>query len=449
MTIGLPRLLLLCSLATLWLSGGAARAATGDAHPCGSVSGWSPGPPATEGPGHGLTPDEFGLLVYDSNQGVCWLADANLAGHPEVRAVVPLAPANPDGSLPVINPDGTMDWETALNWVSALNGFDHGRGWLGHNNWQLPTNPAMDLSCSSYNNANFGAQCTGSALGNLYTVGLGQQYPNSVVRHLYSVVWPFLNLQPGLYWSADSDGNGERTFSFNTGAIGSNTTKYNLMRILPMTQTMLGGVPEGQTGVVPYVSGPGAGKAVYDTASGLSWPIDANLPAANNFGVTQTISVSAGMSGNNNGGTVTLPLVDADGSVYLSIANDPAPCLLGGNTSGLTSQWIVAMNASGYAGSSDWQLPCRSDLQELYADMQITTGDIRLEWPYTVGPFWRLQPGFYWACARADGAGSNGPCDLSQSSAGGLEWTFDFDDGFEGTDLTNKQFYVMVNFPAQ
>ena len=66
-------------------------------------------------------------------------------------------------TLPVTNPDGTMNFETALNWVNALNAFNKGRGWLGHNNWQLPTNIAADTTCSSFNAGNFGALCTASA----------------------------------------------------------------------------------------------------------------------------------------------------------------------------------------------------------------------------------------------------------------------------------------------
>ena len=36
-----------------------------------------PGPPFTT---HGLEPADWGLIVYDENQGVCWMADANFAG---------------------------------------------------------------------------------------------------------------------------------------------------------------------------------------------------------------------------------------------------------------------------------------------------------------------------------------------------------------------------------
>src|ERR1700690_473204 len=61
---------------------------------------------------NGLTPEDFGAIVYDSDQGVCWLADANLAANPLVRAYL---------GVSGINPDGTMDYPTAVKWVGALN----------------------------------------------------------------------------------------------------------------------------------------------------------------------------------------------------------------------------------------------------------------------------------------------------------------------------------------
>jgi hypothetical protein len=396
---------------------------------------------------HGLAPVNWGTVVYDSNQGVCWLADANLAGNPEIRAKLGLPPVNPitgDG----VNPDGTMDYATAVGFVKALNGYNNGQGFLGHSDWQLPSNPVADATCSSFNQANFGVLCSGSALGNLYNVGLQETYPASVVAHFFDFVWPFFNLQPGLYWAADQNGGGEVTFSFNTGIGGANTTKYNLFHVLPMTRTALGPLPIG-TGVLPYRMGPAAGKAVYDTVTGLSWTLNANLPVFDNFGVTQTTAIPPDMGPNpKNGKTLTVPLVDTDGDVLLT-ANVPVKtCIKGGSTSGLTTEWILEMNQSEYAGTKDWEMPCIADLQNLYSDMQIAAGDTRLETPFPVGPFWRLQPGFYWACSRVANTGSNGPCDYTQDAGGGLYWSFNFDDGFEGTDEPSKQFYVMVYYPA-
>lgn len=369
--------------------------------------------------------------VYDSNSRVCWLADANLAGNAKVRAAVTLSPHNPDGSTPVINPDGTMDYFTAVNWVNSLNSYNHGQGWLNHNNWQLPTTPAIDATCSSINVDNFGAQCTGSAFGKLYSDGLGKAFPDSVVPAFSSLVLPFLNLQPGLYWTKDTNSGGQATFAFNTGLSGGNTTKYNFFHVLPVTQSALGPLPPGK-GVLPYLNGPAAGKAVYDTNTGLSWTQDANLPASNNFGFTGTVMITSPV----NGTTVTVPLIDKDGAVYFN-AIDPSA----------SSGWIVSMNTANYAGTGTWELPSTLQLQHLYADMMITVGDPRLEWPFAVGPFLGLQPGFYWSCVPA--GATNGPCNYAQPAPGGLFWTFNFDDGFEGSDTSTKQFYVMVYYPAR
>ncbi len=398
---------------------------------------------------HGLTSVAGATIIYDANQAVCWLADANLAGNPQVRAAVHLSPQNPDGSAPVINPDGTMNYQTALNWVASLNSYNGGLGWLNHNTWQLPTNPAVDPTCSSSNTDNFGAQCTGGAMGNLYGVGLDRAYPDSTVPLFINFVWPFFNLHPGLYWTSDTDPTaGQVTFSFNTGLKGANTTKYNFLHVLPVTHSVLGPLPPGK-GVIPYFFGPGAGRAVYDTNTGLSWTLDANLPALTNFGFTATTTVTADSTvapnPPTNGGTLTMPMINQDGTIYFG-AVDP---------NSTTPTWISAMNAAKYAGVSNWALPSEAQIAQLHADIGVTVGDTRLEWLFPTAPFNRLQPAFYWACPRDADEGTNGVCDLTQNAppdphyTGNMEWSFNFDDGFEGTDQDNKMFYVMVYYPIQ
>ena len=51
--------------------------------------------------------------VYDANLGVFWLADANLAGDAQIRNMLGADKLN-------INSDGTMDYQTALQWVDLL-----------------------------------------------------------------------------------------------------------------------------------------------------------------------------------------------------------------------------------------------------------------------------------------------------------------------------------------
>ena len=383
-----------------------------------------PGPPDTN---HGLVPDDWGLIVYDENQGVCWLANANLAGDPWVRAAMKVAG---------VNPDGTMDYATALLWIDAMNSFDRGHGVLGHNNWQLPTTPQYDpTSCSSENNGDFGLLCSGSGLGNLYNVGLNQRIPNSVVPDFTNAVGHIRNLQPGLYWTSDTNSGGQVTFSFNTGINGSNTTKYNYFHLLPVTHEMLG-TPAAGSGVVPYISGSGAGKAVYDTNSGVSWPIDANLAASQRFGVSGNASMGPTISGD----YLTAPLINADGAMLFdTIEGSPG--------------WLTNMNSNNYAGSEKWKLPTLTEIEDLYKDLNLVVGDTRLETYTTLGLFYNLQPGFYWSCERDQTGNSQSPCDPSlypSISPNGtvFEYSFDFDNGFEGTDFNTKEFYVMVYYPA-
>jgi hypothetical protein len=376
---------------------------------------------------NGLESEEWGLLVYDANQGLCWLADANLAGSSEVRALM---------GVGGINPDGTMTYAVALNWVNALNSFDGGRGLLGHNNWQLPVTAQYDnTNCSSSNNGSFGVLCSGSALGNLYSVGLNLTFPSSVVPHFAGAVWPFRDLQPGLYWTSDSDAGGEVTFSFNTGLNGANTTKYNYFHVLPMTKDLLGTPPTG-TGVFPYTSGPAAGKAVYDSLTGKSWTLDANLAAQETFGVSGKSMMGPTVSNT----YLTGPRIDEDGSMLF-------------DTIGAADGWLTAMNSAEYAGSANWQVPSLMEIANLYDDMSISSGDTRLEAYGRLGPFWNFQPSFYWSCERDQAGDSQSLCDPalypSENEDGTIfEYSFDFDNGFEGTDFDTKQFYVTVYYPV-
>jgi len=379
----------------------------------------------------GLMPADFGTIVYDSNQGVCWLADANLTGNPVIRTQL---------GVGGITPDGLMDYPTALKLVDALNHYDNGRGFLGRNTWQLPDNPPDDPSCSSVNHGNFGASCTGSALGNLYNVGLGITFPDSVVHHFVNRVWPFRNLQPGYYWTQDTNSGGEVTMSFLNSVEAANTTKYNFMHVLSMTTVPIGAppyCPSGFTGVVPYASGPAAGKAVYDCNKQYTWTLDANLAATDNFGLTGSTTILPDV---NTSPVLNVPLIDADGAMLYATASDPG------------SGWLDALNDANYAGTNRWIIPHLDDLQTLFQDLNLQPNDdSRLVAKGHVGPFWNFQPFFYWACVRDQKGNSQSPCngDLAYSPPGtSFAYSFNFDNGFEGTSLIGKQFYVMVYFPT-
>jgi len=382
-------------------------------------------PPQTGNPC--VPPVDDDRIVYDAGQGLCWLAEANLAGDPDVRAQMNVAG---------INPNGTMDWDTALRWVDALNGFNNGQGYLGHNNWQLPVTPNDDDTCSSDNNGSFGVSCTGSAFGYLYSAGLGLTFPDSVVPNFVNKVGAFHDLVPSLYWVTGSDFGGEHTFSFATYARGSNTTKYNYMHVLPMVPGAIDTPPTGD-GVLRYTSGVAAGKAVYDSHTGVSWPIDANLASRRNFGLTGTTTITSEV----NGTVYTVTLIDGAGTMLFNTASQPRG-------------WLDAMNADNYAGSSAWQLPGIEDLKALFNDLGLQSGDVIFDSRRDVGPFMHLQPFFYWACQRDQKGTRQSPCNFklhppdNPQTGGPMRWSFNLDEGFQGTDETTKQFYVLVYYPA-
>jgi hypothetical protein len=388
-----------------------------------------PTPGQTYGPirTHGLTPAGNGKLVYDSNLNVYWLADANLAADPQVRKRL---------GVSGINASGTMDYPTAQKWVDALKHDNQGKGYLGHNNWQLPVTPIDDSTCSSNNKGTFGASCTGSALGNLYSVGLTRTFPDSVVPGFANTVGPFKNLQPSLYWTTDQNSGGQVTFSFLTGLNGANTTKYNYLHMLAMVPGAIGKPPAG-SGVLPYTSGLAAGKAVYDVHAGKTWLLDADLARSSPFGISGTTTITSTV----NGAVLTVPRIDADGAMLWSTVN------------GLGGGWLAALKNSDYAGTNKWMAPSLKDLEDLMKDLQLQPGDSRLVAQGKVGLFQHLQPFFYWACQRDKNGNSQSPCNPKLSpppdlNGNPMAWSFNFDNGFEGTDHLSKQFYVMVYYPA-
>ena len=382
--------------------------------------------------GSALQPMNNDQIVFDNNQNIYWLADANLAADPKMRQL--LAPKLK------INPDGSMDYQTALDWVAALNNYGS-IGYLDHNNWQLPVTPALDPGCLSKNVNNFGAYCNGSALGNLYAFGMGIAFPNSIVTDFSGNLQPLQSVQPSMYWTMDQNNGGQQTFSFLTDTPASNTTDFNYMHVLATMKGSIGPPPSG-SGVMPYTIGPAVGKAVYDTHEQRTWLLDVNLARTNPFGIKGTTTITSRYNGNK----ISVPLIDNNGAMLFKTATDP-------NTG-----WIAAMNNNQYAGANTtgvprWELPHYNDLNSLFIDLSLQPHDARLVNMGKEGPFRHFQPFFYWACQRDQNGSSQSPCNPKLSpppSPGGgpMAWSFNFDDGFEGTSLQNKPFYVMVYYPA-
>lgn len=368
-----------------------------------------------------LIPSPDGRTVHDTALHVTWLANANLAGTPAGRF-----------GVPNIMPNGAMDYATALAWVAALNQQEY----LGHHDWQIPATPLVDPTCGAIgpNGGSFGAGCRNSALGSLFYTSLGLRSPNTAVPIPATATGPFTDFQPYLYWSdsAASDAqNGYRTFSFNTGWQGSNVDKH-FMYALPMIRGKIAGTPPASgTGLQPSADG----KTVYDPLADVTWLADADLAKTQQFGAQCT----------NKDGTLC---INSDGSMSHTTA----------------ANWINGMNAAGWLGQRNWQLPpipqsdttCQganvnfgctgNPMGILYSEqLHLAQGTPVVPTPdIKVGPFSNVQPYLYWSC-QATGGGS-----VSCGSAGpapNFAWSFSFGNGFQGTDLMVNDLYVMVYYP--
>src|SRR5271170_3534593 len=184
-----------------------------------------------------LSPD--GATVYDTANGVNWLADANLAASNQFG----LSICSSSGADPCINASGSMQYAAALAWVAGMNAANY----LGHANWQLPTTPFTDTSgnCRKIgtNGSSFGFNCSSGALGYLFYDALGFTAPNTAVPIPNIPAGPFSNFQPYSYWSQTDQGqSGFNTFSFDSGGQGTSTMD-GFLYVLPMIQGMIPGTP--------------------------------------------------------------------------------------------------------------------------------------------------------------------------------------------------------------
>jgi uncharacterized protein (TIGR03437 family) len=380
-----------------------------------------------------LSPD--GITVYDTVNNINWLADANLPA--TNRFGLPVCTGS--GTQPCVNASGSMSYQAAAAWVTAMNAANY----LGHTNWQLPTTPSSDKTCpfTGPHGESFGFNCSESALGSLYYNALGLKAPNTAVPIPNNTAGPFSNFQPYLYWSQTIGGGaadackssprgcGNATFSFNTGFQGANTAP-NYLYVLPMIQGKIAGAPPA-TGLGLQVN-PDK-QTVYDPVTNVTWSANANLAATNTFGLAPCKDQAN-----------PKPCVNQDGAMNLDSAN----------------QFVTNMNTyngAGYLGQTHWELPtvdpscpnynCGGDknpMGELFYDqLGLSRGMPVVATPnIAVGPFNNIQPYLYWACEAPtiqDGCQTDGP-------ASGFEWSFSFGNGFQGTDILANDLYVTAYF---
>ena len=365
-----------------------------------------------------------GNTVYDTVNNISWLADANTPAANQFG--LPLCGTNIDPKT-CINPSGSMSYQAAANWVRAMNAANY----LGHNTWQIPTNPLTDMSCPLVgpNGGSFGYTCMASALASLYYSGLGLQAPNTAVPLPDHTIGPFTNFQPYSYWAQSSTA---QTFSFNSGWVGSNT-QTDFLYVLPMIPGKIPGTPAA-TGTGLQVN-PG-GQTIYDPLANVTWLANANIAATNRLG---------------------LPPCTTFNTPRICVAQDGAM-----NTNS-ASQFVANMNTyngNGYLGQTNWQLPpldascmqynCNGTSNPMgqlyYNQLGLTAGTSVVPTPdIAVGPFTNIQPYLYWAC-QADHI-----TDACQTTlpAPGFEWSFTFGSGFQGTDIFANDLYVTAYFVGQ
>jgi uncharacterized protein (TIGR03437 family) len=363
-----------------------------------------------------------GLTVYDTVNNITWLADVNTPatnrfGLPSCNGTLP-------GAHICVNPNGSMNYNAAVAWVTAMNAANY----LGHNDWQLPTTPVTDKNCGKVgpNGGSFGFGCTAGALDSLYNA-LNLKSPTTAVPIPNSPVGPFSNIQPYLYWSQTSAGptQGNATFSFATGWQGANTLP-NFLYVWPM---IAGKIPGTQAGSGSALQISADKQSVYDPMTDITWLANANLAATNTFG---------------------LPRCSDPTTPAICVAQD------GSMTYASAVQLIANMNSAAYLGQKNWQMPsidsscpgyeCVGNMNPLgnlyYTQLGLIAGTSVPVPNITVGAFHNIQPYLYWTCGAAT---IQSACTTDQP-APNFEWSYSFGSGFQGTDLLANSLYVTAYF---
>lgn len=130
--------------------------------------------------------DRGGGLIYDSDQNVTWLQDANYA--------------KTSGN----DADGLMNWGSATAWATNLVVHDSVRN-ADYSDWRLPT----AVPCTGYS-------CIGSEMGHLFYIELGNS------AGALTNTGSFLNVQADWYWSG-TDG---APYSRQSGGPGDSESPY-------------------------------------------------------------------------------------------------------------------------------------------------------------------------------------------------------------------------------
>lgn len=197
---------------------------------------------------------------------------------------------------------------------------------------------------------------------------------------------------------------------------------------------------------------------IYDPNADVTWLAKGNIAAQNTFGLAPCSGLGSGS---------TAPCVNANGTMT--------------QTSAVAFKDVINAMVNndgtiGYLGRHDWQLPqsveaanclyaaCAGDptedpLASLYYDLLGLSEGSSVADPSTTtnDPFFGVQPNLYWSCQASSeqGAAILSPCSpdpqCSPSSEphpcpNDMEWSFNFLDGFQGTDNEANDLFVTAYY---
>ena len=134
--------------------------------------------------------DRGGGLIYDSDQNITWLQDANLA-------------ATNTFDVSGIYSGGYMSWNTAEAWIAAMNMANY----KGYHDWRLPATVDGPYVFGYDGTTTAGYNITTSEMGYMYYVNLGNLGHYATDGTNPQPGWglnntsPFNNLQSDVYWS--------------------------------------------------------------------------------------------------------------------------------------------------------------------------------------------------------------------------------------------------------
>ncbi|CAG1003185.1 hypothetical protein MTYP_03071 [Methylophilaceae bacterium] len=197
--------------------------------------------------------DRGGGLIFDDVLNVTWLQNANLAA---TQGFGIASKGAVESSFQFgIAPNGSMNFNTAYNWISAMNNAVY----LGYSDWRLPTTMQPDSTCSFQGSRSSGYNCTGSEMGSLYYTGLGNQnavidpLTNNLISYEHETkTGPFKNLQSNLYWSSTEykPDSSNYVLSFFNGNQGDYQGPYGNLYAMALRggdSTFISAVPEPET----------------------------------------------------------------------------------------------------------------------------------------------------------------------------------------------------------